>query len=118
MSLLDDMRKAVRVTSDKFDGELETLIGSALYDMERVGVNPALLEVDEDGSLVEDNAFVKNAVTCYCKANFGYDNAEADRFDAAYRRIVCDLMNSSENIAAIDAEESAGSSLGASLGGN
>ena len=72
------------------------LIDAALYDMERVGVNPALLDRDD-----LDNAFVKNAVTAYCKAHFGYDVSEAQRFDAAYRRIVCDLMNSSENISAM-----------------
>ena len=113
MSLLDDIKLTLRVSSNSFDGEVQMLIDAALFDMERVGVNPELLDPDD-----LENSFVKTAVTCYCKANFGYDNAEADRFDAAYRRIVCDLMNSSENIAAIDAEESAGSSLGASLGGD
>jgi len=91
------------VTSSKFDPEIETLIGAALYDMERVGVNPALLQVDaETGGL--ENRFVKQAVVSYCKAQFGYDNSEASRFENAYTRIVIDLLNSSENIAAIAKE--------------
>ena len=98
MTLLADIKTALRIKTDALDSEVETLIGSALYDMWRVGVNPALL--DEDAFDDEPNFFVKQAVTAYCKAHFGYDNAEADRFDDAYRRIVCDLMNSSENIAA------------------
>ena len=97
MALLDDMKLALRVTSDAFDAEVATLIDAALYDMERAGVSPVLLAVDAEGGL--PNAFVKQAVACYCKAHFGYDNAESERLDASYRRIVCDLMNSSANIA-------------------
>lgn len=123
MTLLADMKIALRVTTDALDSEVETLIGAALYDMGRVGVNPALLEVDENDGLA--NMFVKRAVTAYCKAHFGYDNAEADRFDDSYRRIVCDLLNSSENIAAAEPDEepdggeddgSEPAGLGASLG--
>jgi len=103
VTLLADIRTALRVTTDLLDSEAQTLISAALYDMERVGVNPALLVVDEEtGDL--GNAFVKNAVMAYCKAQFGYDVSEAQRFDDSYRRIVCDLLNSSQNIAAMDDE--------------
>ena len=99
MTLIADIKASLRISSDAFDAEAQMLVDAALYDMERVGVNPALLEVSGEGEL--DNAFVKQAVTAYCKAHFGYDVAEAQRFDDAYRRIVCDLLNSSENIAAM-----------------
>ena len=100
MALLDDIKASLRVKSEAFDAEAQMLIDGALYDMERVGVNPALLVVDgETGDIA--NAFVKHAVTAYCKAHFGYDNEEAPRFDDSYRRIVCDLLNSSQNIAAM-----------------
>lgn len=99
MALLDDIKLSLRVTTDALDAEVQMLVDSALYDMERVGVNPDLLVVDEETGIA--NAFVKTAVTAYCKAHFGYDNAEATRFDDSYRRIVCDLLNSSQNIAAI-----------------
>lgn len=100
MLIVDDIRKSLRITTDSLDPEVEMLISSALYDMERTGVNPELLAYGDDGDLT--NAFVKTAVTAYCKAHFGYDNPEAARFDEAYRRIVCDLLNSSQNIAAMD----------------
>lgn len=103
MTLLEDIKASLRVTTDALDAEVQMLIDSALYDMWRVGVNPALLEIDDaDENL--SNAFVKQAVTAYCKSNFGYDVAEADRFDEAYRRIVCDLMNSAQNVAAMSEE--------------
>ncbi len=82
------------------DAEVDMLIGSALYDMERVGVNPALLDAED-----LENPFVKQAVTAYCKAHFGFDVSESGRFDEAYRRIVADLLNSSQNIAAMSEEE-------------
>ena len=97
MALLDDIKSSLRVTTDTLDAEVQMLIDAALYDMGRVGVSPALLEGGEGM-----NPFAKTAVTAYCKANFGYDVTEAHRFDDAYRRIVCDLLNSSENVAAIE----------------
>jgi len=101
VALIDDVKASLRVSTSALDAEVQTLIGAALYDMERVGVDPTLL-AEKDGNI--DNAFVKQAVTAYCKAHFGFDNAEAPRFDDAYRRIVCDLLNSSRNIAAIAKE--------------
>lgn len=95
------------------DAEVQMLIDGALYDMWRVGVNSALLDLNSDEDL--DNAFVKQAVTAYCKANFGFDVPEAERFDEAYRRIVCDLMNSAENIAAIAQDEPDSDGLGSAL---
>ena len=105
MSLMADIKVALRVTSTAYDSEVETLIGAALYDMERAGVNPVLLglsgDIAEGAVLTEGNALVKKGVIAYCKANFGYDNAEAPRFDDSYNRVVVDLLNSSDNIAAI-----------------
>lgn len=106
--MLDDIKASLRVVSPKLDDEVDMLIGAALYDMERVGINPALLELDSSGDLKAGNAFVKMAITSYCKAGFGYDNAEAARFDGAYRRIVNDLLNSSENIAAKEVDDAEG----------
>jgi len=103
MALLDDIRKSLRVTTDALDSEIEMNIGAALYDMERAGVNPALLTVDEETGNLE-NALVKKAVTVLCKADFGYDVNEADRFEASYDRILNALLNSSQNIAAMERE--------------
>jgi hypothetical protein len=105
VALLDDIKLSLRVTSESFDAEAQMLVDAALYDMGRAGVNPSLLEL-ADGDLA--NAFVKNAVTCYCKANFGYDNAEAERFQESYHRMLNALLNSSENVAAIELDGTGG----------
>ena len=102
MALLDDIKLSLRVATDDLDTEVRMLVDAAIYDMWRVGINPEILPEDADDDA--DNAFVKTAIAAYCKAHFGYDNQEAARFDDSYRRIVCDLLNSSENIAAKSAE--------------
>ena len=96
MALLDEMKLVLRVASEVYDPEVQMLIDAALADMERVGVDPDLLDPDDPVPLV------KKAVAVYCKSHFGYDNPEAGRFDDSYYRVVCDLMNSSANIAAGD----------------
>jgi len=111
VALLADIKRSLRLTTDAMDAEVQMLVDAALYDMERVGVNPALLAVDaESGDL--SNAFVKHAVTTYCKAEFGYDVDEAARFKDSYYRIVCDLLNSSQNIAAMEGAVGLGASGG------
>lgn len=95
MAIFDDIKTSLRVTSEAFDEEIKLLIDSARADMERVGVNPALLVEGEEGALV------KMGIYCYCKAKFGYDNEDAAYFEKSYRQTVADILNSSENVAAI-----------------
>lgn len=88
MSLIDDVKVSLRVTSSAFDTEVQMLIDAAIADMGRVGVDEALLSTTTPGDLVNV------AIHCYAKANFGYDNPEAGRFNEMYRQTVCDLINS------------------------
>lgn len=94
MSLLDDMRLVVRVAGSDMDGEIKMLVDAARADMLRVGVRPALLVPEAMDPLA------KQAVACYVKAHFGFDNDEAERLDDSYRRCVCDLLNSTANVEA------------------
>lgn len=91
MSLIDDVKLALRVSEDDFDDEVLGLMRAALMDMRRTGVREELLDP------VSPSPLAKMAVIQYCKANFGYDNPEADRFMASYRQTVADLLNSSSN---------------------
>ena len=103
MTLLDDMKLAVRIKSDAYDDELEMLIAAAQSDMLRCGVREELV-YPPFGS--EIHPLVRMAIYCYCKSNYGYDNDEASRFGASYRQTVIDLLNSTANVAA---EEGSGS---------
>lgn len=87
-SLLGDVKQALRVTSDDFDEEIAALSAAALRDMERQGVKSSLLEKGKVDPLA------KIAVMLFCKARFGFDNDDAERFEAAYAKTLKDLANS------------------------
>jgi len=92
MSLLDDMRMRVRVTSTATDAEIDDEIFAAIEDLRRCGVKDALLDNEKPHPLV------KHAIAMYCRAYYGMDNAvERPQFIAAYERTLCDLLNSKAN---------------------
>ena len=94
MALLDDVKVALRVKSGATDSEIGMWIDAALADMRRVGIDESMLDAENPSALV------KAAVVCFAKASYGYDVEERPQFQESYRSIVCDLMNSSANIAA------------------
>ena len=89
MALIDDVKLALRVTSVDFDTEIQDLIDSAKADLRLSGVT------DPD----ETDPLIKRAITVYCKAHFGYDNPEAERFQKAYEMIKMHLTLSADYIA-------------------
>lgn len=99
MSLVDDIKLSLRIVTDDFDPEIRALADAAMADMERVGVRPELLELDDEGNLLRRNALVWQATVAFCKSRFGFDNGDAGRFEEAYYRTVVDLMNSTANVA-------------------
>lgn len=74
MNLLKMVKDCLRVTHDALDSEIEMLIESCKIDL-MVG---GLKQFDESNKLA---CFV---VCLYCKANFGYDNADSDRLQKSY----------------------------------
>ncbi|MFD1442794.1 head-tail connector protein [Thermoactinomyces vulgaris] len=86
MALIDDVRMELRITSTDFDSEIQGLINSALADLKISGVADPL----------ETDPLIKRAITIYCKAHFGYDNPEADRFLRAYDSLKMHLSLSAE----------------------
>lgn len=85
MALLDEVKVVLRVTSDAFDTEIQGLIEAAKRDLNRVGV---------DEALVDSDPLAKMAVVLFAKSRFGYDNSDASRFEDAYRQTVVDILNS------------------------
>lgn len=72
--MLEDVKKSLRISSTTFDSEVKDLIESAKLDLKIAGIKVS----DSPDPLI------KRAITIYCKANFGYDNPEADRFNDSY----------------------------------
>lgn len=73
MAMLDDVKVALRITTNAYDTELNTLIDSAKLDMGVAGVVvPSVLD-----------ALITRAVVTYCKMSFGIPE-DYDRLKKAY----------------------------------
>lgn len=70
---LDDVKLALRLTTQAYDNELTDLINAALLDLGVAGVT-------EDD---QTNALIKRAIVTYCKVHFG-SPTDFDRLKAAY----------------------------------
>lgn len=92
-SLYDSVKVALRISSDAYSSEVYELIGTAINDMLTKGVSPNWLGTDIDDMPL----LARQAVVFYAKANAGYDNSEADRFQGSYDSTVCTILNSSHN---------------------
>ena len=100
MTLLDDVKVALRVTTDKTDGEVDTYIGTALFDMQNKGVKPEFLADDADADNGDYMPIVKTAVINYCKAQYGRDVEASERNAclSSYRSIISSLLNGKQNV--------------------
>lgn len=74
--MLELVKKALRITTDSFNDELQLEINAALLDLGVAGVVEGVLSDDAD-------ALVKLAVITFCKMRFGEPD-EYDRLKASY----------------------------------
>ena len=86
MAILDDVKAALRVTTVNAGivGEVTDLIAAAKADLALAGVIPAK-------SILDTDALIKRAIITYCKANFGYDNPDAERLQQSYEMLKAHL---------------------------
>lgn len=76
--LLDDVKQVLRISNNKFDTEITDLIQSASTDLHISGVDGVCAFSPEEDTLI------KRAVILYCKANFGLDNVESEKYQKSY----------------------------------
>ena len=72
--MLNKVKLSLRISGGMFDIEIQDLVEAALTDLKISGV------VNTE----ETDPLILRAVITYCKANFGYDNNEAERFQKSY----------------------------------
>lgn len=91
MPILADVKQALRISPSNtaFDTEVNDLIAAARDDLRLSGVLESKVVLDND-------SLIKRAITVYCKANFGYDNADADKQQASYNSLKAHLTLSAE----------------------
>ena len=93
MAILDDVKVALRIaaTNTAFDGEVDDLIDAAKNDLKLAGIT----EVNDT------DALIKRAINTYCKAHYGYDNPDAERFLQSYLMLKMHLTLSTEYTEAV-----------------
>ena len=86
--MLNDIKTALRISqaTTAFDGEITDLINAAKADLQITGV-----KVDD-----EADPLIKRAITTYVKANFGWDNPDADKLQQSYNMLKMHLSLSTE----------------------
>lgn len=88
MALLDDVKKALRISNAEYNTEVQDLIDAAKLDLTITGIPSA--------NVIDTDALIKRAITLYCKAHFGYNNPDADRLLQAYDSLKIHLVLSGD----------------------
>lgn len=89
MPILDDVKLALRISNTAFDGEITDLISAARSDLQLSGVLESKANDDTD-------ALIKRAIVVYCKANFGWNNPDAEKLQQSYNMLKMHLSLSQE----------------------
>lgn len=84
--MLDEVKQALRISISNtvYDIEVQGLIASATADLVLAGVNPTKAGDTTD-------PLIKRAVVVYCKANFGWDNPDAEKLQQSYNSLKMSL---------------------------
>lgn len=72
--MLDKVKLALRIKSSKLDVEINDLIEACKIDLSISGVKKIELT----------DPIIQRAIILYCKANFGLDNKDSDKYQRSY----------------------------------
>lgn len=78
MALIDDVKLSLRLTTNAYDAEITDLIAAAKTDLGLAGVLNNTLDSDP---------LIKRAIMSYCKAHFGFGNADYSKLIEAYEML-------------------------------
>lgn len=72
--MLEKVKLALRIKSNSLDLDIQDLIESAKVDLSISGVK----------NLNEEDPLIIQAIKTYCKANFGLDNKDSEKYQKSY----------------------------------
>ena len=72
--MLEKVKLALRIKSVKLDEEIEDLIEACKIYLSICGVR----------RIVEEDPLIQRAIIIYCKANFGMDNKDSEKYQKSY----------------------------------
>ena len=74
--MLEDVKRELRITNTAYDQEVSDLIEAAKLDLR-------IPQIDEL-KILESDPLIKRAIILYCKANFGLDNKDSEKYQKSY----------------------------------
>ena len=77
--MLNKVKLALRINNSAFDEEILDLIDACKKDLELAGI--------ASSNINTNNEMIIRAINLYCKANFGFDNPDAEKNMKAYESI-------------------------------
>ena len=86
--MFTEIKRDLRITNDKFDGEVQDLIDAAKSDLVLSGVH--------ESKISDTDPLIKRAVALYAKANFGLNNPDAEKYLVAFTSLKNHLTLSAE----------------------
>ena len=89
MPILDDIKIALRISNTAYDSEINDLVAAARADLRLSGILESKVNDDTD-------PLIKRAIIVYVKANFGWNNPDAERLQQSYDMLKCHLALSQE----------------------
>ena len=72
--MLEKIKLALRIKNYKLDDEINGLIEACKIDLSISGVR----------KIEEDDPIIQRAIIVYCKANFGLDNKDSEKYQKSY----------------------------------
>ncbi|MDK0667349.1 head-tail connector protein [Clostridium perfringens] len=75
--MLEKVKLSLRIKSDAFNIEILEMIEAAKLDLSISGIK----KIDEDDPLIQQ------AIKIYCKANFGLDNKDSEKYQKSYNML-------------------------------
>lgn len=79
--MLEKVKLALRIKSSKTDEDILDLINACKIDLSVAGVK----------KINEDDALIGQAIKLYCKANYGLDNKDSDKYLKSYELLKSSL---------------------------
>lgn len=90
--MLNKVKLALRISNTAYDSEITDLINACKKELELAGI--------ASSNIVETNGIIIQTIISYCKAYFGYDNPDAERYIRSYESLksfLCLNYNASLN---------------------
>lgn len=75
--MLEKVKLSLRIKSDAFNTEISEMIEAAKLDLSISGIN----------KINEADPLIQQAIKTYCKANFGLDNKDSEKYQKSYNML-------------------------------